>query len=754
MLPSSYNDWTLVSLSPWPLVAKILGALVVVLACALVVWSYRAARRRLPLTLLRVLGALVVLGFLIEPALQLRVVRKVRNRLAVIVDRSRSMTLASSDGRSRYDHVLALFEDGRDELAALNESHVVELFDLDGPLSTGALSSPPTGERSDLLGGLERARDAGAGRPLAGLVLISDGVDNAGLEGDERGRLSKDAVRRLQALDAPVSTISAALAQSFKDVAIVDVVVDEFAFVHNTVEIDVHVEAAGLGSLSLPMTLKREGEVVGAQEVALGEGEPASVQFKFKPDEIGEFVYMVSVPPLSGEAITSNNQRSFVLQVIRDKIRVLQVSGRPSWDERFLRQHLKENPNVDLISFFILRTPSDTPGAAETELSLIPFPVDELFTTKLKSFDVVIFQNFDYRPYGMSQYLSNIRDAVNEGLGFVMMGGEQSFAGGGYLGTAIDEILPVRLESGEFSETQVTPALTTAGRRHPVTDLTRGSGSNERLWQELPPWRSLNLTAGVPPGATALVVDARMRGGDGQLAPLVAVADVGRGRAMALLSDSMWRWRFALHHDGGAAERAYHRFWSNALHWLVRDPEHSRVRVLPDKRRFELNEPIDVTITVRGRDYQPVPSAHVRATLDQAGVGTRGVDDVGTGETGAARQRYQSLGAGAYRVTAVAQAAGESLGSGTGVFTVEPRSLELDRAAPRPDLLAALAKGSGGQALHTESSALANLALNDPDVVEIDRRRNIELWDNAWALLFGVILLAAEWALRRRSGYL
>ncbi|MBI3178977.1 MAG: hypothetical protein HYZ27_04910, partial [Deltaproteobacteria bacterium] len=296
MLPVSYNDWTLVSLSPWPFALKLAGVLVVIAACALVVWSYRAARRRWPLGILRVLGALVVMGFLIEPALQLRVVRKVRNRLAVVVDRSRSMTLASTDGRSRYDLVLAMFEDGRDELAALGESHVVELFDLEGPLSAGSLATAPTGERTDLLGALERARDAGAGRPLAGLVLISDGVDNAGMEGVGRGTLSAAAEKRLQALGAPLSTLSVADAQSFKDIAIVDVVVDEFAFVHNTVEADVRVEAAGFGSVSLVMTLKREGEVVGAHEVAVQEGESASVQFKFKPDEIGEFVYTVSVP--------------------------------------------------------------------------------------------------------------------------------------------------------------------------------------------------------------------------------------------------------------------------------------------------------------------------------------------------------------------------------------------------------------------------------------------------------------------------
>ena len=129
------------------------------------------------------------------------------------------------------------------------------------------------------------------------------------------------------------------------------------------------------------------------------------------------------VPVDPEERIVQNNRLDFTLKVIRDRLRVLQVSGHPSWDERFLRQLLKENPSVDLISFFILRTPTDQSGAPSSELSLIPFPTRQLFTEELHTFDIVIFQDFDYLPYNMSHYLGNIRDFVKDaGGGFLMIG--------------------------------------------------------------------------------------------------------------------------------------------------------------------------------------------------------------------------------------------------------------------------------------------------------------------------------------------
>lgn len=752
-MQETYTDWTLVSLSPWGLPALVAATIVVLAAAALVVWSYRGARRPWLLVSTRVLGALLVIGFITEPALQMRVVRKIKNRLAVVIDRSRSMTLATESGASRYQAVQALLERDRAGLERLSNAHVLDWFDLDGPVTASTLKAPPTGESSDLVKALETARNAGGGKPTAGVVLISDGADNAGLEGAPRGKLAPQAVARLGRLGVPVNTISAG-GEGFKDIAIADVRADEFAFVHNTFDVEITLESVGFAGVTLPVTLKRDGEVVTTQSVALDKDGAAKVNIKSKPDKIGEFVYSVSLPVLSGEAIAENNERSFVVAVIRDKIRVLQVAGRPSWDERFLRQLLKENPNVDLISFFILRTPTDSTAAPESELSLIPFPVEKLFTTELKSFDVVIFQDFDYRPYPMVQYLGNIRDAVRSaGLGFVMIGGDESFGGGGYASTEIADILPLRLDAAGMIDGTVKPQLTPAGRAHPITDLARGAGTNEGVWAQLAPLPSLNRTGGLADGATALVVDPRETTPTGPM-PVIAVTEAGVGRSLAIATDSLWRWRFGPAHDGGASERAYYRFWSNALRWLVRDPEHARVRVTPERRRVELGSPVEVGFTVLGRDYQPMPNAGLRVTLSQTGTGAMRIDEAVTGDGGVARLRYAELAGGAYRVTAEAMALGQKVGEGQGVFVIEARSIELTRGSPRPDLLAAVAEQTGGRALDLEPGVWGGLRIADPDVVEVDRRRNVEVWDNAWALAIGVVLLAVDWAVRRRRGYL
>ncbi len=133
--------------------------------------------------------------------------------------------------------------------------------------------------------------------------------------------------------------------------------------------------------------------------------------------------------------------------MIRDRVRVLHVCGRPSWDQRFLRSMLRLDPNVDLVSFFILRTETDDQPWNREEMSLIPFPDREIFDEQLKSFDLLIFQNFNSAPsYKVEPYLPGLRDYVQSGGALAMVGGDLSFASGGYAQTALREVLPVELE--------------------------------------------------------------------------------------------------------------------------------------------------------------------------------------------------------------------------------------------------------------------------------------------------------------------
>src|SRR5262249_20199243 len=149
-------------------------------------------------------------------------------------------------------------------------------------------------------------------------------------------------------------------------------------------------------------------------------------------------------------------------------------------------------------------------------MSLIPFPTRELFEQQLPSFDLIILQNFEYLPYGIGDYLENIRSYVKGGGGLAMLGGAQSFTSGGYFGTPAAAALPVGLfgpfESGPVLDTQkFQPQLTDAGIQHPVTSLRYAADDNRAQWKQLPQLEGVNLVAGAKPDATVLAVHPRLK---------------------------------------------------------------------------------------------------------------------------------------------------------------------------------------------------------------------------------------------------
>ena len=130
----------------------------------------------------------------------------------------------------------------------------------------------------------------------------------------------------------------------------------------------------------------------------------------------------------------------------RDKIRVLTLSGSPAWNYRFLRMAMKQDPLIELVSFVFLRTPTDTVDVPENQLSLIPFPIDDIFLEELKNFDVVVLDDFSHRAYFNPVYLERVRDFVRDGGGLAMFGGSRAFDSGGYGDSALREALPVELD--------------------------------------------------------------------------------------------------------------------------------------------------------------------------------------------------------------------------------------------------------------------------------------------------------------------
>ena len=210
------------------------------------------------------------------------------------------------------------------------------------------------------------------------------------------------------------------------------------------------IRATGLARRQVEVTLTRDGRLVDVAQRAPRRRRHRGRRsaFDWTPDRPGNFVFEIATPVLAGEALSTNNKQVFTLKVIRDRVRVLHVCGRPSWDQRFLRSMLRLDPNVDLVSFFILRTETDdqpwNPGGDVAHP--LPRPGD-LRRAAAQSFDLLIFQNFNYGPsYKVEPYLPGLRDYVQSGGALAMVGGDLSFASGGYAQTALRDVLPVELE--------------------------------------------------------------------------------------------------------------------------------------------------------------------------------------------------------------------------------------------------------------------------------------------------------------------
>jgi uncharacterized membrane protein len=503
------------------------------------------------------------------------------------------------------------------------------------------------------------------------------------------------------------------------------------------------------------VVLRQEGKVVASKSVRFeSSDEVRTVGFTFTPDQTGRFVYTVSMPVYPDEAVGENNTRSFVLKVIRDRVRVLLVVGRPSWDERFLRGLLRQDANVDLVSFYILRTMTDDPGVVsqERELSLIPFPMEEIFDTKLDTFDVVIFQNFGYADQALSiaQYERNLERYVHNGGAFVMIGGDSVLGEGRASMPTLGEALPVEA-AGPANLEPFKARLTAEGMRHPVTAMATGAASTEAAWAGLPALAGANLTR-AKPGATVLMDHPFVTTG-GKNAPLVAVWDYGRGRAMVLATDSSWTWAFTAHRDG-SPDRTYERFWGSALRWLVRDPDLTTLNVMADPPSVEPGRPVGVVVSSRLSDYQPAEGATVRVEL--VSVDTQKPVAVQTGVTGAdgvVRLEFAPPAPGPYKLLGTAKKGTLELGKGEDAVAVRAVGPELSDASVRPALMEQIAQYTGGKAWRLPLEGLPQVPLLEPPVVEVGRAKDRPLWDRWYYLLAMVGLLGTEWFLRRRFGY-
>jgi uncharacterized membrane protein len=712
---------------------------------ALAQWGRRAALARAAESLL-LAGALTLLWFVLAgPVWVEESGRTEPGRVVVLVDGSRSMGVLEA-GVPRSDQVPALLDAIRADVGD------VELYRFGDDLEVGAPEAfdlPGT----DLGGALDALSERMAGERLAGVVLVSDGLDRGLL----RRSFELDPQAPRPEVPGPLTVYQVGERQNVMDLSVRSVDVGGYAFIRAPFGITADLLGTGFAGRTVTVTLSRDGGTVTTREVVLDAEGKARVKFEVVPETAGRFAYAVSVPGYQGDAVAANNTMPVVVTVVRDRVRVLQVAGAPSWDVKFLRRFLKDDPSVQLVSFFILRTEEDLNAQyGERELSLIQFPYERLFDEDLSSFDVVIFQNFDYEPYFRSAWgdgnrlLDNVRTYVQEGGAFVMVGGDRSFQLGKYGGTPIAEILPVELgtrkETPDLAAFQ--PRLTDEGRRHPLTRLVAEQAENEVWWSRLHASDGTNVPLRARPDAAVLLEHPALKDADGAPLPVLSVREVGRGRSMALTVDTSWRWSLS-EAALGRGNQVYLRFWKNALRWLMKDGAVSRVTVETPRENYAVGEEVRVVVRARDPGFAPLPGARVTTVVDNEGRQTT-LEGL-TSADGDLALVVPADTSGTHRVRSTVTAAdGVEVGAAETVFAVTTRDPEMDEIAPDEAFLKWLASGTGGQ-WHGPGDRAP--LLRDPEAERtILERAETPLWRSPLlALLIGA-LAGTGWIVRRRAG--
>jgi len=465
------------------------------------------------------------------------VLHEIRNglpdKLIVILDDSPSERIGGRDkiAEQALQHL-------KEQVAKTNVEPVV--------FRSSADSAAAKGESTNLFTVLRNNMTSVPAAQVAGTVMITDG---------EVHDVPKDlgALSRL----GPFHVILTGKKDEF-DRKITVVSAPKYGVLNEDVSISIRIDEFGRKTeVPTTVSVKQDGQVETVASLQPGE----TREFKFRVAHPGQNIYEFSIAAEEGELTASNNTAPVIVNGIRDRLRVLLVSGSPHMGERAWRNLLKSDPSIDLVHFTILRSPDVMDMTPQNQLSLIVFPVDQLFQQKIEDFDLIIFDRYQMSgALMMPMYFSNIANYIRHGGAFLMALGTSDTAeaqqAAAFTGTSLDDQLPVIPNPNEgILKAPFPPTLTPLGTTHPVTaDLV--TALQKRQWGKWQAQASVGQVRG----------QSLMTGLSGR--PLLVLDKVGEGRVAVLASDNIWLWS-----KGVAQSGPYTELLRNTSHWLMKEPE-------------------------------------------------------------------------------------------------------------------------------------------------------------------------------------
>jgi uncharacterized membrane protein len=730
---------------PWWALLGIVAASALVAWLAYSRWSIAPARR-LALSALRFVTLLALMLFLLRPVVPIAGTNSTQAVVPILVDTSRSMSIEDADaarGNRRIDRARQLVVDRiLPALASRFQPDVLAFGETVSRTTPQELSA--SARKSDLGTALTSLRDRYRGRAVAGVVLISDGGDTSG--GAERA--ADGAV--------PIFTLGVGAAVPGKDREVLSVTAAEQVLDDSRVDLAVSAVSHGLGTQPIELRLIENGKPIDVRRIApAGDGVPVREVFQVSPGRGAPTVYTVQIPSERNELVPENNARSVLVQPPARPRRVLLVQGAPGFEHSFLKRAWATDAGLEIDS--VVRKGKNEQGADTFYIQAARGRGDSLTSgfpptrEALFLYDAIVLANVEGHQFSTAQ-LEATRAFVGERGGGLLVLGARSFLRQGLTNTAIEEVVPLDLTErggGAIPASAMRGAnrvaLTPAGESHPVMQLAPLIEDTRKRWDALPALASTAPLGGPRPGASVLAVTS---GSGGTPRALIAVQRYGEGRAMVFAGEASWRWRMLM----PATDRAYDTFWKQAVRWLALgagDPvqitaepggvpgDTLPIRVAVRNAAFETQRDASVVVRVTAPDGR---TESLPAALEPApDGGGRYVAHLHPGVSGV------------FKVAAEARRGETPLGAATAALLVGGADLEMTDPRLNSELLQRLAAASGGRVLdENRLTGLADLlAASVPSTAFAARR---DLWHTGWSFAAILVLLGAEWVLRRRWG--
>jgi uncharacterized membrane protein len=717
--------------------------LVIIAAGAGAYYAYRHVARdkySLGLVALRAITFTILAFIFLRPVLNISTVLPQESYLAVVIDNSESMKIKDDGQTSRAEQLQKQLET-TNFFKRLNDKFKVRTYRFD---STAERIERPdqmtfSGKRSRLESATDLLHQELGTVPLSGVVLITDGADNASKQWTE-------SLSKLEARHTPFYTVGVGSENITHDAEIVKVSSPRTALKESTATVDVSYRSHGFKGRKANLYVRENGVLLKTEQVTLpadGEISESSIDLPVKNEGTRLFSFSLQAPD---DRIPENNNLDALLEVKNDHPQILYIEGEPRWDFKFLRRAMQDDTNIRLVT--LLRSSQNKfyrQGIDKEEMLAEGFPTkrEDLFAYK-----GLIFGSIESTFFSQEQLKMVVDFVSNRGGGFLMMGGRNSFSGGRYENSPIADILPVQMSAGDRTPIigKLKFAVTDYGRTHPLMKLSPDANVNTKQWSDLPPLYDFNKTVDAKVGAIVLARgQPEQKSGTDPI--LLAYQRYGRGRAMALTTGSTWHWQMEMDHN----DQTYELFWKQIARWLVStspDP----VMINPNKDTYLPGESVRLTAEISNKKFERMNNAKVVAKVTNPDGVTESIplDWNGSGE-GAYQAELNATAPGIYQVEVDATQGSENLGTNRASFQVQDRPVEYYNASLDSRLLQSVASSTGGR--YYPLSKIGDVP-EDAQYVEGESSfiEQKELWDVPFLFMLLCLTLGGEWFWRKRRG--